>query len=39
MGGKIYHDGTGAGNAAARALFAHLGRTPFRVMEEWRLES
>jgi hypothetical protein len=38
MGGKIYHDGTGWGNAAARALFAHLGRPPFRVMEEWRQE-
>jgi ribosomal protein S18 acetylase RimI-like enzyme len=36
MGGKIYHDGTGSGNAAARALFAHLGRRPFQVMEEWR---
>jgi ribosomal protein S18 acetylase RimI-like enzyme len=38
MGGKIYHDGTGAGNAAAQALFARLGRPPFRVMEEWRLK-
>ena len=39
MGGKIYHDGTGSGNAAARALFARLGRPPFRVMEEWRLKT
>jgi len=39
MGGKIYHDGTGSDNAAARALFARLGRPPFRVMEEWRLKS
>jgi ribosomal protein S18 acetylase RimI-like enzyme len=38
MGGKTYHDGTGSGNAAARALFARLGRPPFRVMEEWRLK-
>ncbi len=38
MGGKIYHDGTGSNNAAARALFARLGRPPFRVMEEWRLD-
>jgi ribosomal protein S18 acetylase RimI-like enzyme len=38
MGGKIYQDGTGATNAAARALFALLGRPPFRAMEEWRLE-
>jgi ribosomal protein S18 acetylase RimI-like enzyme len=38
MGGKIYHDGTGSGNAAARALFARLGRPPFQVMEEWRLK-
>jgi ribosomal protein S18 acetylase RimI-like enzyme len=37
MGGKTYHDGTGSENAAARALFARLGRSPFRVMEEWRL--
>jgi ribosomal protein S18 acetylase RimI-like enzyme len=39
MGGKIYHDGTGTKNAAALALFAHLGRPPFRVMEEWRLKT
>jgi ribosomal protein S18 acetylase RimI-like enzyme len=39
MGGSIYHDGTGAENAAAQALFAHLGRPPFRVMEEWRLKT
>jgi len=38
MGGRIYHDGTGSRNAAARALFARLGKLPFRVMEEWRLE-
>jgi ribosomal protein S18 acetylase RimI-like enzyme len=38
MGGKTYHDGTASGNAAARALFSRLGRPPFRVMEEWRLE-
>ncbi len=38
MGGKTYHDGTGTDNAAALALFARLGRPPFRVMEEWRLE-
>jgi ribosomal protein S18 acetylase RimI-like enzyme len=38
MGGKTYHDGTGSRNAAARALFARLGRPPFRVMEEWRLK-
>jgi ribosomal protein S18 acetylase RimI-like enzyme len=38
MGGKIYHDGTALGNAGARALFAHLGRPPFRAMEEWRLK-
>jgi ribosomal protein S18 acetylase RimI-like enzyme len=37
MGGRTYHDGTGASNAAARSLFARLGRPPFRVMEEWRL--
>jgi len=37
MGGKTYHDGTGANNAAARSLFARLGQPPFRVMEEWRL--
>jgi ribosomal protein S18 acetylase RimI-like enzyme len=37
MGGRTYHDGTGAGNAAARALFERLGKPPFRVMEEWRL--
>jgi ribosomal protein S18 acetylase RimI-like enzyme len=37
MGGRIYHDGTAAGNAPARALFAHLGCAPFRTMEEWRL--
>jgi ribosomal protein S18 acetylase RimI-like enzyme len=37
MGGKTYHDGTGASNAAARSLFARLGQPPFRVMEEWRL--
>jgi GNAT superfamily N-acetyltransferase len=37
MGGKVYHDGTGSRNAAARALFARLGKPPFRVMEEWRL--
>jgi ribosomal protein S18 acetylase RimI-like enzyme len=37
MGGKIYHDGTGSRNVGARALFARLGRPPFRVMEEWRL--
>jgi len=37
MGGKTYHDGTGSNNAAARSLFARLGRPPFRVMEEWRL--
>jgi GNAT superfamily N-acetyltransferase len=39
MGGMIYHDGTSAENAAARALFAHLDHSPFRVMEEWRLKS
>lgn len=39
MGGQIYHDGTGSRNAAARALFARLGRPPFRTMEEWRLAS
>jgi ribosomal protein S18 acetylase RimI-like enzyme len=39
MGGKVYHDGTGARNAAAQALFARLGRPPFRVMEEWRLKN
>jgi len=38
MGGKIYHDGTASGNAAALALLAHLGRPPFRVMETWRLK-
>ncbi|HOP08367.1 MAG TPA: GNAT family N-acetyltransferase [candidate division Zixibacteria bacterium] len=37
MGGRTYHDGTTSRNAAARALFARLGRPPFRVMEEWRL--
>jgi len=37
MGGRTYHDGTGSGNAAARALFERLGKQPFRVMEEWRL--
>jgi ribosomal protein S18 acetylase RimI-like enzyme len=37
MGGSIYHDGTGSGNAPARALFARLGRPPFRTIEEWRL--
>lgn len=36
MGGKTYHDGTGSANAAARALFARLGRPPIRTMEEWR---
>jgi ribosomal protein S18 acetylase RimI-like enzyme len=39
MGGKTYHDGTGANNAAARSLFARLGCPPFRVMEEWRFGS
>jgi ribosomal protein S18 acetylase RimI-like enzyme len=39
MGGKIYHDGTGSSNVAARALFARLGRPPFRVMEEWVLRA
>jgi len=38
MGGKTYHDGTASGNAAARALFARLGRPPCRIMEEWRLK-
>ena len=38
MGGTTYHDGTGSRNAAALALFARLGRPPFRVMEEWRLD-
>ena len=38
MGGKVYQDGTGSNNAAARALFARLGRPPFRAMEDWRLE-
>jgi GNAT superfamily N-acetyltransferase len=38
MGGKTYQDGTGSNNAAARSLFARLGRPLFRVMEEWRLE-
>lgn len=38
MGGTIYHDGTGASNAAARALFAQLRQSPFRVMEQWRRE-
>ncbi len=37
MGGSTYHDGTGSRNAAARSLFARLGRPPFLVMEEWRL--
>jgi ribosomal protein S18 acetylase RimI-like enzyme len=37
MGGKTYQDGTGSRNAAARSLFARLGRPPFRTMEEWRL--
>lgn len=37
MGGKVYHDGTRSRNAAARALFARLGKPPLRVMEEWRL--
>jgi GNAT superfamily N-acetyltransferase len=37
MGARVYHDGTGLRNAAARALFARLGKQPFRVMEEWRL--
>ena len=37
MGGRTYHDGTGSGNSAARALFERLGKPPFRVMEEWRL--
>ncbi len=37
MGGKVYHDGTGATNAAARALLTSLGGPPYRVMEEWRL--
>jgi GNAT superfamily N-acetyltransferase len=37
MGGRTYHDGTGSGNAAARALLRRLGRPPWRVMEEWRL--
>ncbi|MFZ1947003.1 MAG: GNAT family N-acetyltransferase [bacterium] len=37
MGGRTYHDGTGSRNAAARALFARLGKPPFRVLEEWRL--
>jgi ribosomal protein S18 acetylase RimI-like enzyme len=37
IGGKTYHDGTGANNAAARSLFARLSKLPFRVMEEWRL--
>jgi ribosomal protein S18 acetylase RimI-like enzyme len=37
MGGGTYQDGTGSRNAAARALFARLGKPPFRVMEEWRL--
>lgn len=38
MGGSIYHDGTGSSNAAARALFAHLGHPPCRIIEEWKLE-
>ncbi|SYZ72239.1 hypothetical protein TRIP_C20354 [Candidatus Zixiibacteriota bacterium] len=38
MGGKTYHDGTASRNAAALALFARLGRPPFRVMETWRLK-
>jgi ribosomal protein S18 acetylase RimI-like enzyme len=38
MGAKIYHDGTASGNAPALALFARLGRPPFRVMETWRLK-
>ena len=37
MAGRTYHDGTGSRNAAAGALFARLGKPPFRVMEEWRL--
>lgn len=37
MGGTAYQDGTGSRNASALALFARLGRPPFRVMEEWRL--
>ncbi len=38
MGGRIYHDGTASGNAAAQALFARLGQPPFRVLETWRLK-
>lgn len=38
MGGKTYQGGTTSRNAAARALFARLGRPPFRLMEEWRLK-
>jgi ribosomal protein S18 acetylase RimI-like enzyme len=38
IGGKTYLDGTDSRNAAARSLFARLGRPPFRTMEEWRLK-
>lgn len=37
LGGQIYHDGTGANNTAALALFRRLGATPYRSMEQWRL--
>lgn len=37
MGGRVYHDGTAAANAAARALLSGLGSPPYRVIEEWRL--
>ncbi|MEZ4647702.1 MAG: GNAT family N-acetyltransferase [Candidatus Eisenbacteria bacterium] len=37
LGGKTYHDGTGAENAAALALFARFGVPPYRRMEEWSL--
>ena len=38
MGGRTYHDSTGTRNVAALALFGRLGRPPWRIMEEWRLE-
>lgn len=38
LGGKIYHDGTGARNKAALALFAKIEAPLFREMEDWRLK-
>lgn len=35
LGGRTYHDGTGATNEAALALFRRLGVPPYRRMEEW----